>query len=507
MVVVGLALGVEGVPDGERDAEEALARDQPVAVETADPVLVSVLHVRGQPGDPVALLDELVAQGGVAAAVTDVPLAGRDDLQRLVALLEEVGHPLGGLGLAVEVAALAQHRDHLLAGGEDGLAGQALVGLVGGGQPLGGLAGESTVAADDRADRQLQLAPPRDVGEVAEGAAHRDAGALVHLRGGVRHDRDLDAEDRRGDRGAEQRLVALVVGVGDQRHDRGDELGTGGLDVDRGAVGATVGHPVVGAGVVTRLELGLGHGGLEGDVPEGRRLLEVGLATGEVAQERALADGLGLLADGRVVLLPVHRETQGAPQLLEDLLVLLDELLAQGDEVGPADRDLLLRVRLGRRGEVGVVGQRGVAAHAVVVLHATLGRQAVVVPAHRVEDGLPAHPLEAGDQVGVGVGEDVADVQAAAHGRRRGVDGVDVLARLGAVEGVGVLLLPPPRPGGLEALQRRLVRYDDGTLGRARRFGGLRRGLGHAVNPMSRPRGSRNQFALRWVRPGRVECW
>ena len=459
-----------------------------------------MLHVRGQPGDLVALLDELVAQGGVAAAVADVPLARRHDLQRLVALLEEVRHPLGGLGLAVEVAGLTQHGHHLLAGGEDGLAGQALVRLVGPGQPFGGLAGQATVAADDGADGKLQLAPPGDVGEVTEGAAHGDARTLVHLGGRVRHDGHLDAEDRRGHGGAEQRLVALVVGVGDECHDRGDQLGTGGLDVDGAAVGGVVGHAVVRAGVVTRLELGLGHGGLEGDVPEGRCLLEVGLAPGEVAQERALADRLGLLADGRVVLLPVHREAQRAPQLLEDLLVLLDELLAQGDEVRSADRDLLLGVRLGRRGEVGVVGQRGVATHAVVVLHAPLGRQPVVVPTHRVEHGLPAHPLEAGDQVGVGVGEDVADVQAAAHGRRRGVDGVDVLARLGAVEGVGVLLLPPLRPRGLEALQRRLVRYDDGTLGRARRFGGLQRGLGHAENPMSRPRGCRNQFDTRLSR-------
>ena len=107
----------------------------------------------------------------------------------------------------------------------------------------------------------------------------------------------------------------------------------------------------------------------------------------------------------------------------------LDELLAELDEVGPADRDLPLRVRLLRRREVGVVRQRRVAAHAEVVLHPALGGQAVVVPAHRVEDLLAAHPLEAGDQVGVGVGEDVADVQRARHGRRRGVDRVDLLAR------------------------------------------------------------------------------
>ena len=48
----------------------------------------------------------------------------------------------------------------------------------------------------DRAGRQLQLAPPLHVGEVAEGAAHRDAGALVHLGRRVGHDRHLDPEHR-----------------------------------------------------------------------------------------------------------------------------------------------------------------------------------------------------------------------------------------------------------------------------------------------------------------------
>ena len=122
------------------------------------------------------------------------------------------------------------------------------------------------------------------------------------------------------------------------------------------------------------------------------------------------------------------------------------ELLAQLDEVRPADRDLLLGVRLLRRREVGVVRQRGVAADAVVVLHPALGRQAVVVPAHRVEDRLAAHPLVARDQVGVRVGEHVADVQAAAHRRRGSVDRVDVLPRLGAVEAVGVVGLPALAP-------------------------------------------------------------
>ena len=235
MVVVGLAVGVERVPDRERDAEEPLPRDQPVAVEAADPVVVAVLHVRRDPLDLGAAVEHLVAQPGVAAAVADVPLPGGDDLERLVALLVEVRHPLGRLRLAVEVAGLAQLRDHRLAGRERRLALEVLVRRRGRlvRQPLGGLARHPAVAADQGADRQVELAPPGDVGEVAEGAAHRDAGALVHLGGGVRQHRDLDPEDRAGDGAAEQRLVALVVGVRDQRDHRGDQLGAGGLDEER----------------------------------------------------------------------------------------------------------------------------------------------------------------------------------------------------------------------------------------------------------------------------------
>ena len=47
------------------------------------------------------------------------------------------------------------------------------------------------------------------------------------------HDGHLDPKQRRADRGAEQAGIQLVVGVGDERDDRGDELGPGRLDVDR----------------------------------------------------------------------------------------------------------------------------------------------------------------------------------------------------------------------------------------------------------------------------------
>src|SRR6185437_1779432 len=68
-----------------------------------------------------------------------------------------------------------------------------------------------------------------------------------------------------------------------------------------------------------------------------------------------------------------------------------------------------------------------------------------------------AHPLVARDRVGVGVGEDMADVQRAAHRRRRRVDRVDALTWSRAVERVGALALPRLAPLALEAVQGGLL--------------------------------------------------
>ena len=413
-----------------------------------------------------AALDQGRVELGVAPAVADVPLPRGDDLEGLLAALVEVGHPLGGRGLALEVAALAQRRDHRLPGPERRLAGELVVVevlAVRADEPLGHLTLEAAAAGDDRAGGQAQLAPPQHVGEVTEGAAHRDAGALVDLGGRVREHRHLDAEQRRAHGAAEQRLVALVVGVGDQGHAARDELGAGGLDVHRAAaVGAVERDPVVVPRVVARLELGLRDGGLEGDVPQPRGLGLVGLAAGEVAQEGLLGRGPRVVVDGAVGDRPVVAVADAAEEGLEGLLVLDGQLVAQLDEVLPRDGQLVgrlgaLRVTAERRLERRVVGQRGVAAHAVVVLHPLLGGKAVVVPADRVEDVEARHPLVARHAVGVRVAEHVAHVQRAGCRGRRGVDREDRLARPGerglAVEGVGVLLLPYRGPLVLEAVE------------------------------------------------------
>lgn len=137
----------------------------------------------------------------------------------------------------------------------------------------------------------------------------------------------------------------------------------------------------------------------------------VGVAAGDVAQEHALGAGAGVVADGGVLQGPVDAEAELAEECFEYFFVFLGELFAQFDEVHAGNGDLFFRVWFGGWGEVGVVGQGWVAADTVIVLDAAFGGEAVVIPAHGVEHGFAAHALVAGDDVGVGVGEHVADVE------------------------------------------------------------------------------------------------
>ena len=194
-VVVGPAVGVERVPDRDRHAEEPLPADQPVAGQPAHPVLVAVPHVRRHPAQLAAAVEQRGPQVGVPAAVADVPLPGRDDLQRRVAALVEL-HRVGDRArLADQVERLGEQPDDLPPRLVDGAPGERRVRRrVDAVRRLGQ---QPPVAADHHPGVEPQLAPPGHVGEVAERADHRDAGALVRLRQRVRVHRHLDTEDGR----------------------------------------------------------------------------------------------------------------------------------------------------------------------------------------------------------------------------------------------------------------------------------------------------------------------
>ena len=187
-LVHDVALLVERVPDRERHAEEALAADGPVAVQPVDPVLEARPHERRMPAQLATRVDQLLLMLDRA----DEPLPARDDLDRPVALLVELHRARDRLRLADEVTRLREQLDdaaprlvdarafELGVGGPRPL---DVLGLPPGASPGDGQ--QAPVRAEDRPHREAQLAPPRDVGEVAEGADHHQAGALVPL-----HQRD-----------------------------------------------------------------------------------------------------------------------------------------------------------------------------------------------------------------------------------------------------------------------------------------------------------------------------
>ena len=463
--MIGAAVGVEGIPHRKRHPEEALSAHQPVAVEAVHPVLVAHSHMRWVPVDLPAPLEHRIAQLLLTTAVAQVPLAAGEDLEGTVALLEELDRMGDGTGLTVELARSAKQFDH------PGLrllhrsAGDLGEGVDRGGScrldPLRRLGQDPPVVGDDRPGWEVQLPPPDDVGEVTEGADHGDARALVGIGELMGPDLDLDTEHRRARRRAEQRSVPLVVGMSDQRHAGCEQFGPGGLDVDRVAsVEVREGDAMVRPGKFAVLEFGLRHGAAEVDVPQHGRFGLIGLCPPEVAQERQLGDPSAPLVDRRVGAVPVHRESESSEEFLERFLILGGEVGAQLDEVPSTDahrRLLLLLLGAFRHGnrdrEVRVVGERGIAAHPVVVLHPSFGGQTVVVPAHRIEDRFAPHALIAGDRVGVGVTEDMAHVERSAHRRRRGVDRVDAGPIRSAVESVGAVAFPDRVPPRLETFE------------------------------------------------------
>ncbi|MDI2021010.1 hypothetical protein PJL18_01526 [Paenarthrobacter nicotinovorans] len=417
MVVVRVALRVQRVPDGDGHTEEALARYEPVAVQAGDPVFVAGAHEGRVEVDFLAACDQALTAFLVAATVADVPLAGGDNFEWLVALFEEV-HRVGDLlRFAIEQVCCLEQFHYGFLGGEGRLARDRGIRFLAGvgSDPFRGVGDDAAVAAHDGACGQLEFAPPGDVGQVTERTHHGDAGTLVRLGERVGLDLKFHVEERGLHGLAEERLVPLVVGVGHQRGAGSQQFRTGGLDEDLFAVFGEERIAVVGAGDFAVLELGLRHSGTEGHVPQGGCLGHVGVARSQVGQEGALGHGTGGVVNGAVGQVPVHGQAEGLEQVLEDLLVLNGEFLAQFDEV-LARNDVEIALVLGRlcRGSVvRLVRDGGIAAHTVVVLDAALGRQPVVIPAHGVEDVLARHPHVTGLDVGLGEGEHVAHVERA----------------------------------------------------------------------------------------------
>ncbi|CAB4539691.1 unannotated protein [freshwater metagenome] len=61
LVIQRFAIGIQAIPERERNPKEPLTTNQPVAVEAFDPVVVAGLHVGRMPGDLVGALQHDIA--------------------------------------------------------------------------------------------------------------------------------------------------------------------------------------------------------------------------------------------------------------------------------------------------------------------------------------------------------------------------------------------------------------------------------------------------------------
>jgi hypothetical protein len=411
----------------------------------------------------------------------DEPLPARDELERPLALLVEldgVRHRLRGphqrdSGAVRRALLLREKLDDAPLRLLDGQARKLVVrpsrrfGIEGRERRAAvGDRQEPAVTPDDLLHRQAGLLPPRDVHRVAERADHEDARPLVGIGVVRREDRHRRAEERRDRVLPEERPVALVIRMGHHRDARGQELWSGRGDQEVAAAFDAEPDVVEEPGPIPVHDLRLGHRRLEVHVPHrGRRLL-VDEALLDEVEERELGDATAVLVDGRVLAGPVEREAEPPPEALERLLVLGGHERAGLDEAPPRDQlrlrlplpDALPARRVGL--PLGVERDLRLAADPEEVLHAPLGRQAVVVPAHRERDVHALHALVAHDQVLVRVAEDVADVQLPGDRRRRRVHHERLLARPARVPTVDGPLLPPRAPallrGGVVVLLRQI---------------------------------------------------
>ena len=253
--------------------------------------------------------------------------------------------------------------------------------------------------------------PPADlevVGVVRRGHLDR-AGAEGGVDVVVGDDRDPPAGQRQLDLGADQVLVALVVGVHGDGGVAEHRLGPGGRDDDRRvAVAVPDGDEL--AVVVAVLDLDVGQRGQAARAPVDDPLG----AVDQAVVEHPLEDGLHRAGQALV-----HREALAGPvdavaepaHLAEDLAAGLGLPLPD-----PLDERLAAEVVPGQA----LLGQ--------LALDHVLRGDAGVVHARQPERVVALHPPAADQRVHQRVLERVAEVQRAGHVRRRDDDGERRLA-------------------------------------------------------------------------------
>ena len=166
LVVVGFARSIQSVPQRYWHTEISLAANKPVAVQSTNPIGVAVLHEVGVPFQFIAALQQRCAQRFVASAVADVPLTAGNNFERPVALFKEFDGVHDRAWLAAKIARSFEHLNNcnlcLLHSFPSKFGVLLLASITR--DSVRCINKYSTVTANDGLGRQLQFAPPNDVG-------------------------------------------------------------------------------------------------------------------------------------------------------------------------------------------------------------------------------------------------------------------------------------------------------------------------------------------------------
>ena len=186
----------------------------------------------------------------------------------------------------------------------------------------------------------------------------------------------------------------------------------------------------------------------------------------EKAELREMA---AMVVNRGVLLLPIHRQADAPPEFHERFFVLFRQFQAEFDKIfaGKLKRVMFAGFRACVFAlKIFDVWDFRVAGDMEIVLHAAFGRQAVVVPAHRIENIHAQHPFVADNHVGMRVAENMPHVERTGDGRRRRIHDKGLFARHGSVITINLLFLPKTIPalfgfGGVKMFGKGLRVYTD----------------------------------------------
>ncbi len=389
------------IPDRERDAIETLARDAPIPAQVLDPVLVARLHVGGMPGDA----PPGVEPGWFRVEDADEPLIGLEDLKRRAAALVNADRLGSFLGL--------QQLTGSLQIGDDAFARRAE--RKPGIRPT--LGAQPPLPGDERDQRKLVRPPPRNIGQIAEGATHHRAAALLRIDRRVGQDGNAPMEEWNYSCTPDQVREARVLRMDEDSDTGREQLGAccsdrqelstrgnraGGLMAC--VFGEAEGQRIERCCPLGILHLGLRDRGLAFDAPGVGGLGAIDQPLAIQIDKRPLRDPPGGRIDRRVAQPPIDAHAQALPESFEAILDLARDLQAHGDEARAPDI---------------------ACADAAAPLDEALGRQAVVVETERIIDIVALHSPEARHRFGLDIGVNVADMDIAGDGRWRGIDRED----------------------------------------------------------------------------------